>query len=396
MKIHFFLGTTFPFGMAGTKRVHCYAKGLIANGDKICIHVCHRFYKKDDTDNLPSSGLYNEIEYNYPSGKIKSQYKFKRGLDYYFLDSVKVFFYALYNVKRGERMFVYLYPIFTQILLLIVAFLKKAKIVKETCEHPSSIGNPNSKWHKLCKWFEYHFVMPYYDGFIPISTELQKFVDKYKKDKAKSIIVPILVDNAILNLDFKSVEPPYNVPFIIHTGTMLEQKDSISKIIKAFAKYKQTYKSKIKLVFTGPQANDRCKYIPLMKDLNVFDDIELLGLISVDQVVYLQHFAAMTIIYKSDNLQTRNCFPTKLGEMLMNRIPVITTTVGDANLYLVNGESALIFEPDDDDKLIEYIHVLLTDKDKAIRIGERGHDVAEECFNPYFQGKRLHDFYESL
>ena len=133
-----------------------------------------------------------------------------------------------------------------------------------------------------------------------------------------------------------------------------------------------------------------------MKDLNVFDDIELLGLISVDQVVYLQHFAAMTIIYKSDNLQTRNCFPTKLGEMLMNRIPVITTTVGDANLYLVNGESALIFEPDDDDKLIEYIHVLLTDKDKAIRIGERGHDVAEECFNPYFQGKRLHDFYESL
>lgn len=392
MNVHFFIGASFPFGMAGTKRVCCYAKGLQACGDKVFVHVCHRTYMKGKTDNLPAVGEYEGIKYDYPAGKFKSENKLKRGLDYYLLDSLKVFLYALRNVRKGDIMYVYLYPLFTQMLLLLASSFKNAKIIKETCEHPSALGKVDSRWHKFCKWFEYHHVMPHYDGFIPISIELAKFVEKYKSKNAQYIVVPILVEETIFDIDFSKMSSPYDVPYVIHTGTMLEQKDSISKIIEAFANYRKKYKSKLKLVFTGPHANAKCSYIPMMKELGVYDDIELLGMVSVEQVAILQHFASLTIIYKSDNLQTRNCFPTKLGEMLMSGIPVITTTVGDANMYLKNGESAFIFSPDDEHSLILYMHDLLVDKTKSIMMGNKGKEIALKYFNPYFQGRRIHDF----
>ena len=133
-----------------------------------------------------------------------------------------------------------------------------------------------------------------------------------------------------------------------------------------------------------------------MKELDVKDSIDLLGMVSTERVASLQRHATMTIIYKSDNLQTRNCFPTKLGEMLISGIPVITTTVGDANLYLEDGKNAFIIEPDDEDTLVRDIKLLLDNKTLAKTIGEAGRSVALKNFNPSYQGKRLSEFFRSL
>ena len=188
----------------------------------------------------------------------------------------------------------------------------------------------------------------------------------------------------------------YDVPYIIHTGSMLEQKDSISKILRAFAQFKKETGSNCRLVFTGPHANSKCLYIPLMKALGIESCVDLLGMVSTEKVATLQRHAAMTIIYKSNNLQNRNCFPTKLGEMLVNGVPVITTTVGDANLYLENGKNAFIIEPDDEKSLVRYIKLLLDNPKLARKIGESGKNVALRNFNPLYQGKRLSKFLHGL
>lgn len=397
MNVHYFLGFSFPHGMAGTKRVLCYAKGLNAQGHTAFVHVCHRFHSRNSGDGLPATGTYQGIAYDHPAGKFKAASKLKRGFDYYFLDSLKVFAYALKNIKRTDMVYVYLYPIFTQVLLQIAAKTKGAKIVKETCEHPSALGKVNSRWHKLCKWFEFHFVMPHYDGFIAISRNLREFVLKYKGRKAQCIIIPILVEFPAKNDNTTNADKSeYSVPYIIHTGTMLEQKDSISKILRAFSRFKCETDSNCRIVFTGPHATEKCKYIPLIKELGIENSVDLLGMVSTERVASLQRHAAMTIIYKSDNLQTRNCFPTKLGEMLISGVPVITTTVGDANLYLENGKNAFIIEPDDEDTLVRDIELLLDDPTLARKIGNAGKDVALKNFNPSYQGKRLSEFFRQL
>ena len=396
MKIHLFIDSSFPVGMASAKRQVCYAKGLIAVGKNVEVHAFHRVHEYGENNGYEAIGTYEGIPYNYISGKYKHKSKLLRGLDWYVMDALRAFLYACKTIKRKDICFIYTYPLFPQILLLLAAKFKGAKTIKETCEHPLALGNVHSRWHRFCRWCEFHFVMPRYDGFVAISRDLEKFVNRYKSKRAQCIIVPILVENKRKEIDYSNQKSPYNCPYIIHTGTMYEQKDSISKILKAFALYKKEYPSDCKLVFTGPQANDKCNYLPLIKELGIEKDVELLGLVSLEELGRLQHFAALTIIYKSDNLQTRNCFPTKLGEMLINGIPVITTTVGDSNLYLKNGVSAYIFEPDDEDMLIRYIREVFESPQKARQIGFKGKMVAEKFFSPYFQGKRLSTFFQKL
>lgn len=398
MTVHFFIDSSFPHGMAmaASKRRICYAKGLQKQGDLVLVHCTHKCVEKNEDDGLPEKGVYEGIPYNYISGKIKPTSKLMRGLHWVLLDSLRSCLYCLRHVHKGEIMYLYFYPVFLQIVLLLAGKIRGAKVVKETCEHPSAFGNPDSPVQKFSRWFEYHYVMPLYDGFIPISYELEKFVNTYKKKNARSIIVPILVEPDSFNLDYSTMKSPLPVPYIIHTGTMYEQKDSISKIIKAFARYKKEHPSDAKLVFTGPQANDDCKYIPLMEQYGIRDSVELVGMVSVKEVAVLQHFASMTIIYKSDNLQTRNCLPTKLGEMLVSGVPVIITSVGDSKLYLKHNESALFFDPDDEDALVAHIHTILSDKEYSHHLGERGRQVALSHFSPFFQGERLHSFFISL
>lgn len=398
MNIHFYVNTSFPFGMAAARRRLCYAKGLMAEGHLVDVVICQKCFDVGHDDGMPEQGKYEGISYIYACGKYKyaKNNKVIRGLDYFIFDYLRSFQYALKHIYRGEIVYVYYYPIFLQILILLAAKIKGAKVVKETCEHPSALGNIHSKWHKFCKWFEYKFVMPHYDGFIAISRDLNKFVEKYKSSKAESIIVPILVEDPFCDKDVSNLKNEYNVPYIIHTGTMLEQKDSISKILHAFARLKRETNTSCKLVFTGPQATAECSYLPMIKKLGIEKDVDLLGLVSTERVASLQHFATTTIIYKSDNLQTRNCFPTKLGEMLICGTPVITTTIGDANLYLENGKSALIFNPDDEDTLIKYMKFILDNPEKARMIGLKGKEVAMKFFDPIFQGKRLSEFYMDL
>lgn len=398
MNIHFYINFPFPYGMASVKRTVCYAKGLITAGNKVDVVVCQKCMERCSDDSLPAKGFFQGIPYLYACGKYKHKKgnKMLRAWDYLIMDYLRSFFYAIRHIHKRDSVFAYYNPILLQILILLAAKIKGAKVVKETCEHPSALGNVNSRWHKFCKWFEYHFVMPHYDGFIAISRELDKFVEKYKSKKAKCIIVPILVDNPFTDCAISEFKNEYSVPYIIHTGTMFEQKDSISKILHAFSRFKKETGSSCRLVFTGPQANERCKYLPLMDELGITKDVDLIGMVSTERVAELQRYAAMTVIYKSDNLQTRNCFPTKLGEMLICGVPVITTTVGDANLYLKNGESAFIFEPDDEDTLVKYMKWILANPIEAKNLGETGKAVAEKYFNPIYQGKRLSEFYESL
>lgn len=398
MNIHFYINTSFPYGMAAAKRRLCYAKGLMAQDNVVDVVVCQKCFDKDSDDGMPAKGEYRGINYIYVCGKFKhSKYnKLMRGLDYYILDYLRSFLYALRNIHRGDIVFAYYYPIFLQVLIIIAAKLNGAKIVKETCEHPSALGNVNSRWHKFCKWFEYNFVMPQYDGFIAISRDLKKFVDKYKSKKAKCIIVPILVDDPFEDINKSEIKRYFNEPYIIHTGTMYEQKDSISKILRAFAQFKRETGYACKLVFTGPHANSKCEYLSLIKSLGIEKDVILLGMVDSKKVVELQYHATMTIIYKSDNLQTRNCFPTKLGEMLICGIPVITTTVGDANYYLENGRSAFIFEPDDEETLVKYIKYIFSNTNEAHKVGDLGRDISRKFFNPLYQGERLSNFYKSL
>lgn len=398
MQIHFYQNTAFPYGMAAAKRRLCYIKGLRAAGDEVNVICCSKVYEKGEGEIMLENGLYNGIPYCYISGKYKypKWNLLMRGLDWDFIDPIRTLFYSLKHIHRGDIVYVYLYPLFLQMMILLAAKTKGAKTIKEVCEHPST-QRTNNITRILSDWIDFHLIMPLYDGFIAISTDLEAFVNRYKKKSAKTIRIPILVDPESYDIDYSQMPPPFDVPYVIHTGTMDEQKDSISKILHAFARLKKEYIYPCKLVFTGKQADTKkCRYNKLIEQLGITNDVVLMGYIKDEEILRLQHFAAFTIIYKSDNIQTRNCFPTKLGEMLMSQVPVITTTIGDSKLFLELGVSAYLFEDDDEEQLVKYMQEILTQPQKASAIAKKGHDIALQFFNPILHGKRLSNFIHKL
>lgn len=395
MKIHIYAETTFPEGMASTKRITCYAKGLIAAGAEVRIVCTHRLIEKSVDDQYPEQGVIDGISYSYSSGKYKRKAQIARGLDWKYLDALRAYKDVCKNVKKDDVVFVYGQSLFMQLCLIKGGNKVGAKIIEECCEHPSALVNMKSLWVRFTKWYEYNHIMPMYDGFVAISNNLESFCMRYKRSDAKVLIVPILVENKN-NIDYDNYGSPYNEPYIIHTGTMHEAKDGISKILYAFKKFKQETGSSCKLVFTGPQATDECPYNNLICELGLETDVELLGYLSSEEIQVLQHYASLTIIYKSDNLQTRHCFPTKLGEMLLASVPVITTQVGDAHLYLENNKSAIIVPDNDETSLVLAIKELLNNKVKAKNLAEEGKKIALTSFSPVFQGERLCKFFYNL
>lgn len=396
MKIYFYVLTSFPYGMAAGRRRLCYAKGLIASGNEVEIIICQRTETPISDDGLPPKGIYNGIKYNYINGKIRNENKILQAILSHSLYYFKAFYFTLKNIKKGEIIYCYFYSVFLHFLLICAAKIKGAKVVRELCEHPYVIGKQN-KMHKLSCWVELHLIFPLFDGFIPISEELQKLANNYKSKKAKTILVPILVENQKPNFNAPQTNIKLNNPYIIHTGTMDEEKDGISDILKAFSFAIKDITFPIDLVFAGPDAIIPNKYEALINKLKLSKSIKLIGMVK-DPIALseIQKKASLAIINRNDNLQNRSGFSTKLGEMLINEVPVITTTIGDAKIYLKDNQSAYFVEPGKYELIAEKIIQAFMNPEERIRIGKEGKKIAEKYFDPISEGQRLSNFYHQI
>ena len=389
MKVFIFINAPFPKGMASTRRVLCYAKGLAAAGVEAEIDIIHPFYAKESDTDFPSAGVFEGIQYNYLCGKVYPKSAIRRIIKKNISDMCSLYSFAIKNVKEGDIIYCNFRRIVSAYVLMLAAKKTGAKIVHELCEIPYINMKLKSRFKRWC----YHtFQMQHFDGIVPISHTLDEYAHLHSP-KTKTLIVPILVE------DDKNVAiggNDYKVPYIVHTGTMLENKDGISYILKAFAEFKKNDTSDCRLVFTGPQANEHCSYLPLIESLGIQPYVDLLGMVSMEKVTSLQHHAALSIIYKSENLQTKYCFPTKLGEMLVSGVPVIATSVGEANYYLKNRENEYVVKPFDVDELANSMTHVLTNNEEGEKIGAQGRKLALDSFSPIYHGKKMAAFFESL
>lgn len=393
MKVYFFIFESFPGSMAAAKRRMCYIKGLKSENIDCEIIICHKTENKKTTE--PIIGIFEGIKYRYICGRTKSSYKIIRAIDYLFLDYLKCICFFIKKVDKKNISYCYFYNNFFYLLLLITAKFKKVKTIRELCEYPHIFGKQNLL-KKAARWFELNLLFPLFDGFIPISTELNKLAIKYKSSKAQTLIIPILVDETEQFQSIEKEQSPYSNPYILHTGTMSEQKDGIIGILQAFAIAIKEIKFPIKLVFTGSQAKYPNEYEQLIEKLELKNHIIMAGMLPASEITRYQQYASLAIINKNDNLQNRNCFPTKLGEMLLSGTAVITTTVGDANLFLKDNESAYIVEPNKPLLIAEKIIQAFKYSQERDRIASNGKEIAKKYFNCAYQGKRLSLFYMEI
>lgn len=390
MRVFLLFSGPFPQGLAGVQHVVCESLGLSKCLENFKLVLYLRTVNRDADDGSPEKGTYKGIKYEFINGKIMYSSKMRRRITSAFA-LLRTFVWGIRYYHKNDIVYCFEGLNSRLFLFMLSAKIKGAKFVREIVEIPYYNMSLSSRWHR---WFEGAFFFPHYDGVVSISHPLNEYASQHVSKKAQLHIQPILVQDEE-NTQYDKA--PFDFPYIIHTGTMYEQKDGISYILKAFSEFKKTDCSGCKLVFAGPHSNDKCSFLPMINELGIGESVVMLGMINDrERLTNLQHFAAMSIVYRFDNLQTRYGFSTKIGEFLMSGAPLITTNVGEQEYYLKDRENAFVVEPYDIHQLAITMGYIMNNPEESRAVGLRGRKLAQDVFNPIHQGERLMEFFKKL
>lgn len=393
MKVYIITTEPFPQGMAATNRIVCLAKGLIANGMKCEVLIAKRTeYKLHSNGNMDRIGIFQTIPFTYVSPTVyrnKSLF-IRKFVD--IIDLFRLFVFGKRHFKKGDILLGFMNSISLEIMIKVISSMFKVQIIRELCEYPYVPKKP-TLINNTKQWIMLHFIFPFYNGFIVISENLHLVARDYASPKAKILKVPILVD---IEQERQIVAFANDKPYIFHAGTLSESKDAFLSTLKAYAIALKRLEFPIMYYIAGEDKSHWAEIQSIIQFNDMEDRIVFLGKLSHQEVLSYWKGADLAILNKSDNLQNRNGFSTKLGEILLSETAVITTSVGEANNYLKDGENAYIVAPHQSALIAEKIVQAFTCTEERKRIAKNGKAIAEKEFDVIYQGKRMVEFFREF
>jgi glycosyltransferase involved in cell wall biosynthesis len=395
MKVVFIYPGPYPYGpkVHRKTRAHLLFKGLIENNVDVLMLLTQPTENRNKIYNQPR-GNFEGVNYEYIGGNnIRSENIIKRQLV-----KIKCIFLLFYNIIVNyykADIIVLLGASFDyRILIPIIGRLCRIKTILEINEFPL-VNRENTFIVKIKRYILFNIIFPLYNGFIPISSSLNDLISIYKKNKAQTIIIPIIGEN-ILNTS--NTEIKKGIPYIFHAGSLLENKDGVLGMISAFGIAKNKITIPIRFILTGklentPQQN---KIKEIIDKFDLSKDIVFTGFLSDKEIDRYFRSASLAIINKNDNIQNRYCFASKISDYLAYSIPVITTRVGEVEHYFIDGVNSYLVNPNDHQDIAKKIIRAFSDENERKMIGENGKKLFDENFDYRVQGIRLSQFFLEL
>ena len=238
------------------------------------------------------------------------------------------------------------------------------------------------------------YIFPLYDGFIVISEALDDLARRYIRPNAGIIKIPILVDQErFLDDGYTDIPEGYKqVPFVFYAGAISEHKDGVISSVKAFLDAIKRLQLDVRFILAGPRSADLEIIQQWATEHGQQEKIVYVGNLPPEAVVgYLKH-AVLFVSNKKDNLQNRYGFSTKIGEVLISGVAVVTTDMGELSHYLSDSVSAYLVPLDTPELLSAKILQALSETHERESIAANGKAVALKEFNCIRQGKRLAEF----
>ena len=229
------------------------------------------------------------------------------------------------------------------------------------------------------------------DLFAVMTRTLITHYRKMVKPDAVFLHLPMTVD--LSRFETRSIINDYSKPYIAYTGTFCNSKDGTNILIDAFAKIAQTYPD-LHLYLAGFYHYDVSLQKEQITRHNLKQRITYLGILAKEQVPAFLQNSVLLVLPRPDSHQADGGFPTKLGEYLATGNPVCVTRVGEIPDYLEDNVSSFLAEPGNVDSFADAMHIALSDKKNAKRVGANGRKVAETHFSIDIQTRRLVSFLE--
>jgi glycosyltransferase involved in cell wall biosynthesis len=374
--------------------VHNICKGLVENDIDVTVLIANATEQFNNIKNKNAVGVFDKVQYRHV-GKtnIRSTNWLKRRIDDFWRHLLTIIL-VLFN-RTGSDITVVIGPSFDfRLLLPMVAGFTKTKMVLEINEYPF-VSQNNALLTGIKRSVLFKLIFPLYDGFIVISEELSKVVNHYKAKRATVIKVPVLASqNQIVEMENSPIKEPY----IIHAGSLNEDKDGVLGMLEAFAIAIRNLEFPIKYVLTGKIENS--PYHKAIRDFilrcKLDEYVVFTGHLRDEELWRYLRNSSLAIINKYDTKQNRYCFATKLAVYLSFAIPVITTTIGESRYYLRDGLNAYLVEPRNPQLIADKIVSAFTNIQERENIARAGKNLSDTEFSHKYQGKRIADYFTAL
>lgn len=395
MKVYILNTGPFPYGMASTARIKCYAQAL-QNANIDCeIDVFERYanYGKDKkNENIKIS---NEgIKYWYAGHRLYGSNNKIFRIYNNWLDKRSMLKYLKQNLKKGDFVLLYFSDVRFSLKVINLVHKKQSFVIKELNEIPGK-GSPSKK-NAIIKQKTENHIFNKFDGIICISDALMEYCKQYISQQCKLIKIPILVDfDKYAIPDNQRISSP---KYIFHSGSLIERKDGILGMIEAFGKTLSKLPYPIIFYCTGNYENTphHREIEALIHKYNLHNNLIFTGYLTEEELKEKLSYASLVIINKLVSTQNTYCFATKLAEYTAAAKPVIITKVGEAVNWLKNKISAYIIEPGDTDLLADTIVHAFQNEEERIKIGKNGKEVCEMYFNAKCYSNILEHYLKSI
>ncbi len=386
MKIAILLNEAYPVGMAATNRIHLYAKGLLELGNIVRILIPRATEKPGKAKNIEKRGTYEGVYFRYACNPVMSPNFLKRRIQNVLSVTNFLTFFVSYNpdvvlvVSNDFRDIFY---------AKICSIFIRSKIVREKNEVPFHRLNEISEKRERKIVREFNL----FHGIIVISDTLRDFFIKDLSLKVKILEVPILIDNKNHSLDKRNISVE---PNLVYTGSLIDRKDGILIIIKAFSRIAESFPH-IRLIMTGDinSSPDKEKVFEYLETYKIKTRVDLPGYVSKEELIRLTSTATALLLAKPDNRQNRYNMATKIGEYLLTGRPVILSSVDPVCNHLTYRVDAFVVNPDDNE-IADELRFILGNPEKAVEIGSKGQEKANQLFNYKTHAARMNDFLKEL
>lgn len=301
----------------------------------------------------------------------------------------KLFEYILYilnifrviiNCRHNGNIYVY----GLSDVVRILSYVKGINVYQEITESPE-INLPGTRLNPSLK--EHYRICSRIKGLFVISQNLKAFYASKGIPENRIHVVNMTVDSTRFNnLEKQNI----NERYIAYCGTISNTKDGVDQLIKAFALLHEVYKD-IKLYIIGaiPENLNEDRNYALIKELRTIENVVFTGLVPSNKLPQLLKNATILALARPDNQQAKYGFPTKLGEYLLTKNPVVVTSVGEIPNFFRDGVDACICEPNNPQAFANKLKWLIENPDTACSIGEKGSIVAKINFDALIETRKL-------
>ena len=385
--------SNFPYGGACANVLRLLTIGLVKDNRDVSVLLQRgkQFGKKSNSDHR--TGQIHGVSYTYcgyllrPSGYLKKIIDTLAGI---FIPSIYIAAKKL--KKKVDCVIVYNGSAYESVILLVICKILKVPIINYVVEwyERESVA---ARWWKLPKWWDFLFRMKlmnkYFNGLIVTSQFLSRYYIKKGATSENILIQPNLVDITLFENNKMSIPKKDSIIRIGYCGTPT-RKDGINNLLESFQIAQKKYANS-ELLIVG-DSTDKHSLIPNLKiiadKIGISGKVIFTGLVDFIRIPSLLNSCDILVLARPSGKFAEAGFPTKLGEYMACKKPVVITKVGDIPFYLTDKENAMLAEPDNIESIASKICYLISNPQKAKNIGLNGYNWAKNTLD-YIKSSRL-------